>query len=105
MTAAQNAFDLLATELLNDPDADVELEGEGLRVRGSLFAFLDGEILVVCLPPERAGDLEDRGIVVRYSGEIGGGNHWVVVEDRELWSELASEAHAFIGEPPVGRQS
>lgn len=102
---AQNAFDLLAVELLNDPDADVEQSDEGLRVHGSLFAFLDGENLVVCLPPDRARDLEERLIVSKYSGEVGGGNHWVVVGDRELWSELASEAHAFIGEPPVGRQS
>jgi hypothetical protein len=29
----------------------------------------------------------------------------VVVADQELWGELASEAHAFIGEPPVGHQS
>lgn len=105
MTDAQNAFALLAVELLNDPDDDVELTDDGLRVHGSLFAFLEGDDLVVCLPPERAKDLEQREIATAYRGEIGGGNHWVVVSDRELWSELASEAHTFVGEPPVGRQS
>ena len=54
MSEAQNVFALLAVELLNDPDDDVELTHDGLRVHGSLFAFVDGDDLVVCLPPERA---------------------------------------------------
>ena len=105
MTEAQNAFSLLAEELREDPDDDVEVTDQELRVRGSLFAFLDGDDLVVCLPPDRAEDLERRDVVTPYRGEVGGGNHWVVVADQELWAELASEAHTFIGEPPVGRQS
>ena len=103
MTDAQNAFSLLAVDLLNDPDDDVELTDDGLRVHGSLFAFVDGDDLVVRLSPERSDDLEQRGIATAYSGAAG--ERWVVVGDRELWSELASEAHAFVGEPPVGRQS
>ena len=105
MTEAQNAFSLLAEELREDPDDDVEVADDGLRVHGSLFAFLDGDDLVVCLPPDRAEDLERRDVATRFRGETGGGNHWVVVSDRELWSELAGEAHTFIGEPPVGRES
>lgn len=105
VTDAQNVFDLLAEELREDPDADVTIEGTELRAKGSLFAFLDGEDLVVCLPQARAEDLVNREISDLYRGEIGGGRHWVVVTDRELWSELASEAHAFVGEPPVGRES
>jgi hypothetical protein len=105
MTEAQNAFDLLAEQLREDPDDDVEVTDEGLRVHGALFAFLDGSDLIVCLPEARARDLEARGIARVCRGEVGGGDHWVTVTERELWSELADEAHTFVGEPPVGRQS
>lgn len=105
MTDAQSAFSLLAEELREDPDDDVEIADDSLRVHGGLFAFLDGDDLIVCLPPTRADDLEGRGIASAYRGEVGGRNRWVVVSERDLWSELASEAHTFVGEPPVGRQS
>lgn len=101
MTAAEAAFSLLAEELREDPDADVVIGDDGVRVRGALFAFLDGDDLAVRLAPARVRDLEVRGMARARPGEPG----WVLVSDRELWSELAGEAHTFVGEPPVGGES
>ncbi len=99
--AATNAYDLLAEELREDPDDDVEVTAEGLRVHGRIFAFLSDDALVVSLSSARAADLVERGVARPYED----GDGWVAVDERDLWSELASEAHAFVGEPPVGRQS
>lgn len=56
------AFDLLSTQLLNDPDLDVSLTATGLHVRGRLFAYLDDDALVADLPRARAVDLVGRGV-------------------------------------------
>jgi hypothetical protein len=93
-------------ELLLDADADVDQTPDGLLVHGRLFAFLDGIDLVVELPAARSADLRRRGIVSPFVGDSGGpSRNWVRVGDRELWSELAREAHEFVGEPAVGRES
>lgn len=99
MTAAEDAYALLAEELRQDPDDDVVIAEDGLRVHGNLFAYLDGIALAVRLPDARARDLETRGMARR------GPDGWMLVTDRELWSELAGEAHTFVGEPPVGGES
>lgn len=103
---AERTYDAVSRELLLDEDYDVDMTPDGLLVKGRLFAFLDGDHLVVELPEARSADLRKRGIAVPFQGTLGGpSRNWVRVSDRELWSELAREAHQFVGEPPVGRQS
>jgi hypothetical protein len=99
--AASAAYDLIAEELREDPDDDVEVTADGLRVHGRIFAFLSDDALVVSLPPARAADLVARGVARGHDT----GDGWVEIDERDLWSELAAEAHTFVGEPPVGRQS
>lgn len=103
--SALGEYRIVADELLHDADLDVELTPDGLRVRGKLFAFLEGSELVVELPAERAEDLRTRGVAVAFTGGRHSNRNWVKVSDLELWSELAREAHEFVGEPPIGRQS
>jgi len=43
--------------------------------------------------------------VAFHSTKGGDSRNWVRVGDLQLWSELAREAHQFVGEPPVGHQS
>jgi len=106
MDEVEATYAAVARELLLDPDLDVNQAPDGLLVRGQLFAFLDGVDLVVELPESRSADLRSRGIVVSFTGDTGcPSRNWVRVSDRQLWSELAREAHEFVGEPPVGRQS
>lgn len=101
MTAITDAYDDLALELTQDPDDDVTSTDDGLLVKGRRFAFLEGDRLVLRLPGDRVDDLLARGLARKHAE----GDGWVAVPDVELWSELAEEAHAFVGEPPVGRQS
>ncbi|MBM7503273.1 hypothetical protein ACFPER_07305 [Agromyces aurantiacus] len=106
MDDVQSTYDAVANELLEDADFDVDATPDGLLVKGRLFAFLDGGQLVVDLPAGRSSDLQQRGIVEPFHSTRGGDSRtWVRVADRELWSELAREAHEFVGEPPVGRES
>ena len=103
---ADRTYDAVTRELLLDEDYDVDLTPDGVLVHGKLFAFLDGDDLVVELPEARSADLRERGIAVPFHSTRGGDSrNWVRVSDRELWSELAREAHTYVGEPPVGRQS
>jgi hypothetical protein len=96
-----NAYEDLTVELAQDEDDDVTVTDEGLEVDGNLFAYLDGELLAVQLPKARADDLVSRGIATPHAD----GGDWVTVADPELWLELATESHAFVGEPAVGGQS
>lgn len=103
---AERTYDAVTRELLMDEDFDVDLTPDGLLVQGKLFAFLDGTDLVVELPEARATDLRERGVAEPFSGTQGGpSRNWIRVSDLQLWSELAREAHQYVGEPPVGRQS
>ncbi len=103
---ADRTYEAVTRELLLDEDYDVDETPDGLLVKERLFAFLDGDHLVVELPEARAADLRERGIAVPFQGDHGGpSRNWVRVSDRELWSELAREAHTYVGEPPVGRES
>ena len=103
---AEWTYEAVTRELLLDEDLDVDETPDGLLVHGRLFAFLDGVDLVVDVPEARSADLRARGVAVPFSGTEGEPNrNWVRVADRELWSELAREAHLYVGEPPVGRQS
>lgn len=100
------AFDLLTTQLLDDPDLDVSLTVTGLHVRGRLFAYLDDDVLVVDLPRARAADLVGRGVASPVAaGRAEPKGDWVGVADAEDWPELAAEAHQFVGEPAVGMDS
>lgn len=100
------AYEAVTRELLMDEDYDVDLTPDGLLVKGRLFAFLDGDDLVVELPEGRSADLRERGVAAPFHSTKGGDSrNWVRVSDVQLWSELAREAHEFVGEPPVGRQS
>jgi hypothetical protein len=76
-----------------------------LLVRGTLFAFLDGDNLVVDLPAPRASDLVERQQGTRFRLDGVKSRDLVSVRDRSLWSELTREAHEYVGEPAVGGQS
>jgi hypothetical protein len=100
-------FDLVKGELLADPDGDVVDASEGLTVHGALFAYESEEgRLVVDLSHARAADLVQRGVAQHAeAGTTAPKGVWVSIEDPEDWLELAGEAHQFVGEPAVGRQS
>ncbi|HEY4153328.1 MAG TPA: hypothetical protein VGM38_08400 [Pseudolysinimonas sp.] len=104
-TESDRAFTSVSDALLSDPDDDVQLSGASLSVRGTVFARLEGDELLVDLPPSRAADLVSRGIASAADGIADAVGAWVSIHDTENWSELAGEAHQFVGEPPVGRQS
>ena len=104
-SAAATAFSLLSDELRADPDADVATTPVGLEVHGRLFAFPLDDDLVVCLPSARATDLVSRDVAARHEQAAQPGGSWVRVDALDLWSELGAEAHTFVGEPAVGRQS
>ncbi|PXA68767.1 hypothetical protein CTB96_10015 [Cryobacterium arcticum] len=88
-----------------DQDNDVLVTSDGLRARGRLFAFMDGNDLVVALPEARARDLIQRAVGYEFEATGHPGRAWVRIRDRQLWSELAREAHEYVGEPPVGGDS
>lgn len=99
-------FESVAEELLRDPDDDVSLTTTGLHVHDRLFAYPDTEGLVVDLPAGRADDLVGRGVAEPVAaGRAEPRGAWVRIGDPEDWPELASEAHQFVGEPAVGRES
>lgn len=100
---ATEAYENL-TVLMSDEEG-VTVSVDGLVVHGILFAYLEGDDLVVELPETRAADLQQRGIAVPL--ESGGTKErdWVRVNDQQLWPELAGEAHTFVGEPAVGGDS
>jgi len=102
---SDRAFAAVTDALLSDPDDDVRVDGAQLSVKGTVFARLDGDELLVDLPVARAADLVVRGIASRAAGGVVAIGEWVSIHDVENWVELAGEAHQFVGEPPVGRQS
>ncbi len=107
MTAeTSRIFGDVAIELQNDPDNDVTLSGQQLRVHGRAFAELtERGLLEVVLPSARAADLIRRqiAVIVAREGTVGGA--WVAIADTSDWLELATEAHDFIGEPRTGGRS
>jgi len=103
--AARDAYSLLSDELRADPDDDVTVTATGLAVKGKLFAFPIDDDLVVALPAGRAVDLVSRDVAAVHSADAPTGGAWVRIDALDLWSELASEAHTFVGEPAVGRRS
>ena len=96
-------FDNLTTELSEEDG--VEVTDEGLLVHGKLFVFLEEDDVVVEVPDARAADLKARGVAFSFTKDGHPSRDWVRVTDVELWSELAHEAHDFVCEPAVGRQS
>lgn len=100
---ADNAYDALTFEIAQLEG--VVVEPDGLFVNGKLFAFLLDEDLIVELPLGRMSDLEVRGVVQPFSSERHPTRDWVRVSDQQLWSELAREAHEYVGEPAVGGES
>jgi hypothetical protein len=100
---SNDAYDELTFEIA-ELDG-VAVQSDGLFVHGTLFAFLDGDDLVVELPLGRMGDLEVRGIAAPFVSERHPTRDWVRVSDQQLWPELAREAHEYVGEPAVGGQS
>ena len=97
------AYENLVLEL-QDEDG-VTTDADALLVHGTIFAFLDGDDLVVDLPVARASDLVEREQGTRFHRDGVKSRDLVKVRDRSLWSELAREAHEYVGEPPVGGQS
>ena len=104
-TESDRAFLAVSEALLSDPDDDVQLDGSRLSVKGTVFARLEDDELLVDLPTARAADLVSRGIASRATTDEAANGAWVAIHDPENWVELAGEAHQFVGEPPVGRQS
>ncbi|WP_382307434.1 hypothetical protein [Herbiconiux sp. UC225_62] len=100
---AKQAYELL-TISLRDEDG-VAVTPDGLLVHGKLFAFLDGDDLVVELSEARSTDLKTRGVAEVFEDDGHPLRDWVRVSDIQLWPELAGEAHEFVGEPHVGGQS
>lgn len=103
--AAAQAYESLTIELAEDEDYDVDIAEDGLLVHGRLFAFLEGDDLVVEVPEARAKDLKARGVASAFRAAGHPTRDWVRVSDRQLWPELAREAHTFVGEPAVGGES
>jgi hypothetical protein len=83
----------------------VRANDAGLFVHGKLFAFLMDDDLVVELPLNRMVSLESRGVAERFTSKIHPTRDWVRIADPELWPELATEAHQYVGEPAVGGES
>ena len=104
-SAADSAFSDVSLALRNDPDDDVTVDGNVLLVHGTPFASLDRDALIVDLPGSRAADLVERGMASLVEETATTVGVRVAVGDTENWLELATEAHQFVGEPPVGRQS
>jgi hypothetical protein len=96
-TAAETFLNL-TIDLVDSGDG-VTAHGDELQVHAKPFARLLGDELSVLLPPARVSDLETRGIASGRDGD------WLLFASRELWSEMAREAHEYVGEPPVGHQS
>jgi hypothetical protein len=103
--AASKAYDDLTFSMSEDEDYDVVIADDGMLVRGTLFAFLEGDDLVVELPEERASDLKERGVADASTTAGHPSRDWVRVSDIQLWPELARESHQYVGEPPVGGDS
>lgn len=93
----------LVIEFTDEPG--VTLTADGLAVNGNLFAFADGDDLVVDLSSARAADLVRREMAAHYRHDEVPSRDWVSVSDQSLWSELTREAHEYVGEPAVGGQS
>lgn len=102
---SSNAYRELTLAMRADEDYDVAVTDKGLLVRGKLFAYLDGDDLVVEVSETRAKDLLERGVADVYITNVGPSPRWVRVSDLQLWPELAREAHTYVGEPPVGGES
>ena len=102
-TLAAQAFENLVLEYRDVEGVVVDIDG--LLVNGTVFAFLSGDDIVVDLPAGRASDLVEREQGTRFRIDGIKSRDLVKVSDRALWSELAREAHAYVGEPPVGGQS
>ncbi|MCS5734905.1 hypothetical protein [Herbiconiux daphne] len=101
LTAA--AYDNLLLSLRDEEG--VKVTSEGLLVHGKLFAFVEGDDLVVELSEARTADLTTRGVAAPFLDGEKSERNWVRVSDLQLWPELAEEAHDFVGEPPVGGES
>ena len=83
----------------------VTITAEGLVIHDKLFAFVDGDDLVVEVTEARAADLTERGVAEAFSSEGHPSRKWVRVTDQQLWPELTREAHEYVGEPAVGGES
>lgn len=99
------AYGALAQAMLRDEHLDVDVTPEGFRVRGKLFAFLDGSDLVIDLPEARVTDLQSRGVAESFEVVGHVNRNWVRVRERGLWPEMAREAHRYVGHPAVGGES
>lgn len=100
---ATEAFENLAISMREEDG--VTFQPTALVVHDKLFAFLEQDDLVVELPEARASDLITRGVAAKFSSKNHPSRKWVRVNDTQLWTELAYEAHEYVGEPAVGGES
>ena len=101
MSDARSAFAALAERFTADPDVDTGTgfgSAPGLRVTGKIFAMLPEEELVVKLPRERCEELVSAGEGRLFVIGKRTMREWVAIPtvDRDRWTELASEALAFV---------
>lgn len=97
--AASAAFENLTLSIA-DEEGVIVAEGS-LSVHGRVFAYVDGDELVVALPEHRVKDLVFREVAAPVESDPS----LVRISDLELWNELAREGFEFVGEPPVGGES
>ncbi len=101
----RRAYENLTRALVRDEHRDVQLGPDGLRVRGRLFAFLDGADLVVHLPETRIAELRGREVAESFDVVAHENRTWARVRDWHLWPEMAREAHQYVGHGALGGQS
>lgn len=101
----RRAYETLARALIRDEHRDIELTPDGLRVRGRIFAFLDGTDLVVHLPEARIAELQGREVAASFDVVAHENRTWARVSDWHLWPEMAREAHQYVGHGQLGGQS
>lgn len=99
---AQARFAALVEEFAGMPGVEPPSGGRAfgstaLKVRGSIFAMLMGDRLVVKLPRERVAALVARGEGAPFdSGKGRPMREWVTVIEDDAWHAVATEALAFV---------
>lgn len=102
--SAEERFGVIVDELVSHPEVTPPLPGgrfgmSGLKVKGKIFAMLNGEGLVVKLPKAQVDALVEAGVGERFDPRRDGRvmKEWLVVGTEADWLALAREALEFVG--------
>ncbi|WP_100813295.1 hypothetical protein [Microbacterium lacus] len=104
---AHEIFDPIAERFLSRDGVDIGrmFAGEGLRIRGKIFAFvgLDGDIMIK-VPAPRTAELIEAGDAERVVMRGSPMREWVTVpaSRSERWGQLMEEAYVFVDEITPG---